>query len=94
MNAADLTELEEEELYSIFLSYCTLVSLIVGKKLNIANVFLWFLKNKQFRAIFKQKAEVDSDYDAILLFVRFDPALHKSKYVMKYLNSAGKVKIK
>jgi len=94
VNISQLTEMEEEELYCTFLSYCTLVSLVVGKKLNIANVFLWFLKNKQFRDIFKSKTEIDSDYDAILLFLKFDPSLHKSKYVMKYLNSAGKVKIK
>ena len=90
----DLIESEEEELNYIFFCYCTFISLSVGKKLNFANVFLYFLKNKHLRNIFKKKTEIDNDYDAIQLFLRFDSSLYKSKYVMKYLNSAGKSKLK
>ncbi len=94
MNTYNVLESEEEELNAIFLSYCTLISICVGKKLNIANVFLFFLKNKHLRDIFKSKTDTSSDYEAIILFLKFDPALYKSKYVMKYLNSAGKIKLK
>lgn len=88
------TDFEENETYSQFLSYCTLVSLLVGKKTNIANVFLYYLTNKQLRQIFKSKLDIVSDFDAVNLFLKFDSSLYKSKYVMKYLNSTGKDKIK
>lgn len=87
-------EFEESETCAQFMTYCTLVSLLSDKKINTANVFLNFLKNKHIRLILKTKMDIDSDFEAVNLFLKFDPALYKSKYVMKYLNNAGKFKIK
>jgi len=85
--------MEDEELYCLFAKFCTYITLINGKKLNTANVFLHFLKSKQLRKIFRIQFEVSSDFECIQLFLKFDPSIYKSKYIMKYLNSTCSTKI-
>jgi hypothetical protein len=85
---------ENQELSDAFLAFCTFVSLTSGKKTNLANIFLRLLQNKHLRCIFKKQMEIDSDYDVVSIFLQFDPSLHKSKYIKKYLNKAGPNKIK
>ena len=82
MRSDDYIETEILETSHLFLSFCTFASLTQGKKLNTANVF------------FKRRMEIDSDYEAVSMFLHFDPSLYKSKYIMKYLNKAGENKIK
>ena len=90
----DYIEAEIQETSHQFLSFCTFTSLTQGKKLNTANVFLLLLKNKHLRNLFKHRMEIDSDFEAVSIFLKFDPSLYKSKYIMKYLNKAGADKIK
>ena len=85
-----ILHIEDREMMYVFSCFCTYVTLIEGKKLNTANVFLKFLKSRHLRFIFKRKFSIDSDYDAVKLFLKFDPSIYKSKYIMKYLNSACK----
>ena len=87
------SNMEDEELYCMFAKLCTYITLVNGKKLNTANVFLYFLKSKQLRRIFKKQFEVDSDFECIQLFLKFDPSIYKSKYIMKYLNNTCSTKI-
>lgn len=72
----------------LFLAFCSFVTLIHAKKLNLANVFLLVLQNKEIRNLFKTYCDITSDFAAVQAFLAFDPSLHKSKYIMKYLNSA------
>jgi len=60
------------------------------KKLNLANVFITLLKNKEFRDIFKIYCDLKNDFSAIKFFLQFDSSLYKSKYIMKFLNSNKK----
>jgi hypothetical protein len=39
------------------------------------------------RELFKDLLSVSTDFEAIRLFLDFDPTLYKSKYIMKYLNN-------
>jgi hypothetical protein len=71
----------------LFLAFCSFVTLIHAKKLNLANVFLLVLQNKEIRELFKTYCDINSDFSAVQTFLSFDPSLHKSKYIMKYLNS-------
>jgi hypothetical protein len=80
-----LVEYEQEHL---FLAFCSFVTLTHAKKLNLANVFLFVLQNKDIRELFKTYCDINSDFAAVQAFLAFDPSLHKSKYIMKYLNSA------
>jgi hypothetical protein len=72
----------------LFLAFCSFVTLIHAKKLNLANVFLFVLQNRDVRELLKLYCDVNSDFAAVQMFLAFDPSLHKSKYIMKYLNSA------
>jgi hypothetical protein len=83
---ASLTEYEADHL---FLAFCSFVALTSTKKMNLANVFLTLLQNKPLRDLFKIYCDQDTDYALVQAFLKFDPGLHKSKYVMKYLNSKG-----
>lgn len=81
----NLTDYEHDHL---FLAFCSLVTLMHAKKLNLANVFLIVLQNKELRSLFKLYCDVTNDYAVVQAFLSFDSNLYKSKYVMKYLNSA------
>ena len=85
---------ENQEMSETFLAFCTFVSLTSGKKTNLANIFLKLLQNKHLRNIFKKQLEIETDFEAVSIFLQFDPSLHKSKYIKKYLNKAGLTKIK
>lgn len=74
----------------LFLAFCSYVTLIHAKKLNLANVFLMVLQNKSLRDLFKLYCDASSDFAVVQAFLSFDPSLHKSKYVMKYLNNTKK----
>jgi len=74
----------------LFLAFCSFVTLIHAKKLNLANVFLMVLQNKPLRDLFKYYCDANSDFAVVQAFLSFDPSLHKSKYVMKYLNNTKK----
>ncbi len=80
-------ELEYRENLHLFRSFCSFLCITRSKKFNTANVLLVFLQEKKIRELFKALLSVYTDYEAIKLFLEFDPSLYKSKYVMKYLNN-------
>jgi hypothetical protein len=79
-----ITEYEQNHL---FLSYCTLVTLLNTKKLNLANVLIQLLKSSVHRELFKEYIDLKSDFAAIKFFLQFESSLYKSKYIMKFLNN-------
>jgi len=81
------SSLLEYELSHLFLSFCSFITLISAKKLNLANIFLIVLQNRQIREFFKHHCDISSDYGVVQTFLKFDPSLYKSKYVMKFLNN-------
>jgi hypothetical protein len=89
MNIKELNpsfKMVESETMHSFLSFCTFIYLINGKKLNLANIFLLCLKNDNIKKLYKKVLEVDNDFIAFKIFFEFDPTLYKSKYIMKFLN--------
>lgn len=78
------------ELTHLFLSFCSFVTLIHTKKLNLANVFICILKDQVVRDLFTLYCDLKNDFTAVKFFLQFDSSLYKSKYVMKYLNNAKK----
>lgn len=67
--------------------FCTFVSLYKGKKLSMQNILLVILQEPRIRQILKMSLSIDSDQEALLAFIEHDPAILKSKYVTKYVNS-------
>ena len=80
-------ELEYKENTHLFRVFCSLMCLLKNKKFNTANILLLYLQNEKVRNFFKDLLSIDTDFDAIKIFLDFDPALYKSKYIMKYLNN-------
>lgn len=91
-----MTELETErkENNHNFLSFCSLMCIINGKKLNIPNIFLLVLKNEVYKNLLKYLLTIDNDYDLFKFFIDYDYTISKSKYISKYLNSIQGNKIK
>lgn len=85
-----LEHINEYEQTHLFLSFCSFVTLTNTKKLNLANVFIYLLKRKPLRELFKSYCDIKNDFNAIKFFLHFDSTLHKSKYIMKFLNSTKK----
>jgi hypothetical protein len=79
------TVLEKKDIVHKFLSLCSFVSICENKKLNLANVFLLVLKEKNYRDLFKESLIIESNFDLVKLFLQHDPYLYKSKYITKFL---------
>ena len=95
MNKSPETDsFEDVEMQHLFMCFCTYVTLTQAKRLNIANVFLLVLQNRNLRELFKSMLGLETDYQVVEIFLKYDNSLYKSKYVTKYINSAGSQKIK
>ena len=78
------------EFKTLFLRFCALVCILHNKKLNLANIFLLVLKDREIKTLYMSMCEFDYDYEALKAFLEYDSSLHKSKYIKKYLNAKGK----
>jgi hypothetical protein len=87
MSFNPLDKISENEVNHLFLSFCSFCSLLEPKKINLANVFLLVLKDVKIRSLLIEYCDFKNDYDALKYFLFFDSTLHKSKYIMKFLNS-------
>jgi len=85
--AEQITDFEQNHL---FLSFCSFITLIHTKKLNLANVFIYLLKEKPVREFFIEYCDLKNDFTAVKFFLQFDSSLYKSKYIMKFLNNIKK----
>lgn len=86
-------ELEYKENLHLFKTFCSFLCIVKSKKYNMANILLLYLQDNEVRDLFKELLSVNTDFEAIKLFLEFDPSLYKSKYIMKFLNDSGKKKI-
>jgi hypothetical protein len=90
MSSRSGSTLIENELNHLFFSFCTFVTLTRSKKMNLPNIFLLILQDKELRAFFKMYCDISSDFAVVQTFLKYDPGLYKSKYIMKFLNSTKK----
>jgi hypothetical protein len=77
----------DREYKAHFLTFCSLICILHNKKLNLANIFLLVLKDPAIKELYMNICELDHEYEALKLFLEYDTALHKSKYIKKYLNA-------
>ncbi|MAF25856.1 hypothetical protein CL634_09825 [bacterium] len=75
----------EKEYGHLFLCFCTFICVVKNKKLNLPNIFLLLLQDKNLREVFKSICDVDTDYDVLKCFLQHDPTLHRSKYIKNFL---------
>lgn len=83
----------QDETEHLLLSFCTLCSLIKGKKLSLQNIFLIVLQEERLRNILKELLCIDTNYELVKLFVSYDPLISVSKYVTRFLNTNVNLKL-
>ena len=86
LNTTPTQNIENDEFRHAFLSFCTLVSILNGKKMNFPTVFLKILENTNLRQIYMAHINEDSEFVAIKKFIEMEPSITKSQYITKYLN--------
>ena len=86
------TDLISEESDHLFLSFCTFIMNLKGKKLSIQNVFIQVLQNEKLKTVMKEILNLDTDYELVKVFLDADVSISKSKYVTKWLNDQKKNK--
>ena len=79
-------DIQTQEFEKSFYSFCTFIALLHDKKMNFATVFLKILENKALRDIFISIIEEENEFTAIRKYIKTEPSVTKSKYVIKFLN--------
>jgi hypothetical protein len=82
-----MKEIDRKEVEHIFKSLCSLLCIVYNKKLNLANILLLYLQHPEIRDLFKMTLSLNTDFEAVKVFLEFDSCLYKSKYIMKFLNN-------
>jgi hypothetical protein len=85
-NQDPVHQIANAELERAYLIFCSYVCIMHNKKLNLPNIFLVMLKNKEYLDVFKSLSDLNNDYDCVRFFLKRDPTLHKSKYIKNYIN--------
>lgn len=79
-------DIETVESMHAFYCFCTFCYLYYGKKVNFATIFTKVITDKKIRNFYKQLISEDNDYEALKIFIDFEPSVTKSKYVTKIIN--------
>ena len=86
-NATPYSKIEDREFKSLFINFCSLISILNNRKVNLANIFLMLLKERKILQLYMTICEFDHEFEALKYFLEYDSSIHKSKYIKKYLNS-------
>ena len=73
--------ISEKETNIIMLKFCSYVSMLHNKRLSSVGIFSLILENPSIRNIYRQLCEVETDREALALFVEFHPNVCKSKVI-------------
>ena len=93
-NPSPTSRVCNDEFKDLFIKFCALMCIINHKKLNLANIFLYLLKEKKAMELYKTMCDFDHEFEALKCFLDYDGSLHKSKYIKKYLNAQNGVTAK
>ncbi len=77
----------EKEFSRAFIKICALICILRNKKLNVPNIFIEILRNNDVRKVYKYLCDFDTDYEAIIKLIEYEPNVSKSKYIKKFLNN-------
>ena len=82
-----LDSLSNEEIETEILKFSSFCSIVHNKKLNSVTIFTLIVTNTIYKKIFMRLIQIDNEREAILLFLRFNPNLCRSKVVKQVLQS-------
>jgi len=82
-----LDSLIEEEVEAELIKFSSFCSIIHNKKLNNVAVFSLIVKNKIYKKVYMRMLQVDNEKEAILIFLKYNSNLCRSKVVREVLQS-------
>jgi len=82
-----LDSLIEEEIEAELIKFSSFCSIIHNKKLNNVAVFSLIVKNKIYKKAYMRMLQVDNEKEAILIFLKYNSNLCRSKVVREVLQS-------
>jgi hypothetical protein len=82
-----LDSLTSEELEVELLKFASFCSILHNKKLNNVTVFSLIIKNKIYKKIYMRMVHIDNEKEAILLFLKYNSNLCRSKVVREVLKT-------
>jgi hypothetical protein len=82
-----LDSLSNEEIETEILKFSSFCSIVHNKKLNSVTVFTLIVTIPIYKKIFMRLIQIDSEKEAVLLFLKFNPNLCRSKVVKQVLQS-------
>jgi hypothetical protein len=82
-----LDSLSYEEIEAELIKFSSFCSIIHNKKLNNVAVFSLIVKNKIYKKIYMKMVHLDNDREALLLFLKYNSNLCRSKVVREVLQS-------
>lgn len=83
--------IEDIEQLDILMSFCTLCTLLKGKKMSLQNVFIHILQDRQMNKIVCSALEMN-EQEMARLFIALDPSIASSKYITRFINERSKRK--
>jgi hypothetical protein len=81
------SNLARDEIEMELIKFGSFCSIIYNKKLNSVTIFSLIVKNNVFSKIFMNLTETDSKREAILLYLKYNSNLCRSKVVKEILKS-------
>lgn len=87
MTSNPLGELAAEETHSEIVKFSAFCSIIHNKKLNDVTIFTLIVKRPIYKKIFMRIMQIDNEKKAILIFLKNNPNLCRSKIVKDVLES-------
>ena len=75
----------EDEIREQVLNYCSLCVTLTNKKLNLQNILLLTLKNKEYMEVFMDIMGEDSPQECVKNFIKLDPNAFSPKTIAKHL---------
>lgn len=82
-----LDTISRDELETEIIKFCSFCSILHNKKLNSVAVFTLLIKNNIYKKIFMKMIQADDEKEAIIIFLRYNSNLCRSKVVRKVLKS-------
>lgn len=82
-----LKTIAKDELELELIKFGSFCSVIHNKKLNNVTIFSLIVKNKIYRKIFMNLTDIDNEKEAIILFLKYNNNLCRSKVVKEILKS-------
>ena len=82
-----LLNIARDELEAELIKFGSFCSIIHNKKLNNVTIFSFIVKNKLYRKVFMELTDTDNEKEAILLFLKYNNSLCRSKVVKEILKS-------